>query len=345
MLLVGGLWLTVSPPTGRPWQLLLAGVCVLAVLCRRRFPVAAVVLAALATAAAWVLGATADPCVLVGLCLFAVAERHGQRVLPWWLIAIGGVVGLVLFVIGAETLTTGMRSLVLSLVVLAAAWALGTRTRQARQDAASRARAEERLRLTREVHDVLSHSLGTIRVQAGVAAHVDALDAASLRGVLREVESDARASLTELAELLRRERDDGEEPQAPHLADELKNPARALERAGIRAAVDTDGDLGSLPVVHRQTIARHVREATTNVIHHSGASACRISIAVDPSTVSVTVADDGHGVRGGLREGHGLAGMRERVALLDGAFTAGDADDGFAIAATLPLPSGEGRHG
>ncbi len=251
--------------------------------------------------------------------------------------------GLVLIGIGAETLTTGLRSLVLSLIVLTAAWALGTRTRQARREAASRARVEERLRLSRDVHDVLSHSLGTIGVQAGVAAHVSTLDTEQLRAVLREVETDARASLTDLKELLHRERDDGEEVPIPTLTDALKGPVRALERAGVRADFETTGDVATLPVVYGQTIARFVQEASTNVIRHSGASSCRIRISVQPDEATVSVADDGHGVRGSLREGHGLTGMRERIGLLDGTFTAGDSDAGFAVNAVFPLdPVGRG---
>ncbi len=77
--LAGGLWLTVQPPVDRGWQFLLAGLCAAAVVARHWSPLPATLVAAAMTATAWALGATADPCVLVGICLFTVAERRGTR--------------------------------------------------------------------------------------------------------------------------------------------------------------------------------------------------------------------------------------------------------------------------
>ena len=194
---IGGLWMTVVPgmPAGRVWQFVLAALCVVAVVLRTRAPAVATGLATVSTILAWAMGVTADPCVMVGLCLFAVAERRGDRLFPWWVLVATGLIGITMLVTGGEDAQTGIRSVVVSAVVLSAAWALGTRTRQARRESAARARAEERLRLVREVHDVLSHSLGTIGVQAGIAAHGSTLDADRLREILREVETDARSSL------------------------------------------------------------------------------------------------------------------------------------------------------
>lgn len=337
VVLVGALWLTVTPPGGRSWQFVLAGVGVVATVLRRFAPVPAVVVVALATAVAWVLGMTADPGVLLGLSFFTVAERYGRRLFPWWLVGLAVVVGLVLVGIGSDGVATGLRSLVLSVVVLSAAWALGTRTRQVRREAAARARDAERLRLAREVHDVLSHSLGTIGVQAGVAAHVATLDNDQLRHVLREVEADARSSLEDLRDLLRRERDDTERPPDLATGSFTDGPADALRRAGVDVAVEITGDPGGLPTAYGQTIRRIIQEATTNVIRHSGGTRCRISIHTGTTEVRISVADDGHGTTGTLREGHGLAGMRERIALLDGTFTAGNEDGGFVVTATLPV--------
>lgn len=168
------------------------------------------------------------------------------------------------------------------------------------------------------------------------------LDAAHLREALREVETDARASLAELNQLLHRKRDDRDDAPIPTLPDALQGPVHALERAGIRATLETDGAVEALPITHGQTITRVVQEASTNAIRHSGASSCRIRVRIRPDTIEVSVVDDGHGVDGSLREGHGLTGMRERVGLLDGTVTAANDTPGFAVTATFPAPTARG---
>ena len=337
-----GLWLTVAPgPIGRGWQLVLAAACVVAVLLRDRFPVATTVVATASTVAAWTVGATADPCVLAGWCLFAVAERRGTRLFPWWLLTGAALVGLVMLVLGGDHSQSGLRATAVSAVVLGAAWALGTRTRQARRESAARARAEERLRLAREVHDVLSHSLGTIGVQAGIAAHVTAVDADRLRTTLRDIESDARASLVELRALLRAEREDAENTPGATVDETIRGLAQSLARAGIRAEIVLGDHLDALSLVHRQTIRRIVQEAVTNVIRHSGASSCRIAVESADGGVRVTVSDDGHGTGGRHREGLGLTGLRERAVLLGGRLELRGDVPGFTLAAWLPVDGGE----
>lgn len=339
-----GLWMTVVPdrPDGRAWQLSLAAVCVVAVVLRARLPVAATGLATVSTIIAWTMGVTADPCVMVGLCLFAVAERRGSRLFPWWVLAATGSVGLAMLISGGEDSRGGIRSVVLSAIVLTAAWALGTRTRQARRESAGRARAEERLRLVREVHDLLSHSLGTIGVQAGIAAHVSTLDADRMREVLREVETDARSSLDELRSLLQQEREDAHITPGAPFGEAIHGLTASLQRTGIKASVEVDADADRLPVAYQQTIRRIVQEGITNTIRHSGATSCRIVVRRYGGRVEVTVNDDGHGAGGDHREGNGLTGLRERAAMFDGQVELHD-DDGFALAVTLLVNGGEER--
>lgn len=338
-----GLWLTViPPPTVRGWQLMLAGLCLVAVVCRNRLPVAMTVIATASTLTAWVVGITADPCVLVGMCLFAVAERRGNRLFPWWVLTATGLVGIIMLLIGGEDAQTGIRVVIVSAIVLSAAWALGTRTRQVRRESAARARADERLRMVREVHDVLSHSLGTIGVQAGIAAHVETLGPAELRATLREVEEDARSSLSELRELLRREREDIDSTPGAPFGEVIDSLTRSLERASIRANVDLTGDVNALSAVHRQTIRRIVQEGITNVIRHSGATVCWIGVHAGDDALTVTVRDDGHGSDSAFREGNGLTGLRERTALLDGRMHLQDSRDGVTLTVQLPLTGGVG---
>lgn len=340
-----GLWMTVIPPalTGRMQQVVLALLCLIAVVLRGWIPVTSTALAVVVTVLAWVLGATADPGVMVGLCLFTVAERYGARVFPWWLWLIAAVVSTLALVMGGTDAQDGLSVAVLAVVIAGSAWALGTRTRQARRESAARARAEERLRLVREVHDVLSHSLGTIGVQAGVAAHVTTLDADRLREILREVEEDARTSLAELRTLLRREREDASSTPGAPLGETIQGMMSSLQRAGIAASVEVEADADRLPVVHQQTIRRIVQEGITNTIRHSGATSCRIVVRRSDGLVEVTVSDDGHGPGGDHREGNGLIGLRERAAMLDGRLELHDGADGFALTVSLPVNGGEER--
>lgn len=338
-----GLWVTVVPatPTARGWQLALVVCCLLAVVTRGWVPVAAAVVALAATAAGWAVGVTSDPCVLAGFCVFAVAERRGRRVFPWWLILAAALVGLVTLVLGGEQAQEGLPTVLLSTIVLAAAWALGTRTRQVKHESAARARSEERVRLSREVHDVLSHSLGTIGVQAGIAAHVSALDEEQLRETLREVEADARSSLAELRELLRREQEDAEHTPGAPLTEAVRGVTRSLERAGIAASVEVDDAADDLPVVHKETIRRIVQEAVTNTIRHSGATSCVVIVRRLDDRVDVTVSDDGHGGNGPLHEGHGFKGLRERTAMLDGRLKVHQHGNGVTLVVSLPVNGGE----
>ncbi|MDO5501133.1 MAG: histidine kinase [Propionibacteriaceae bacterium] len=340
---VVGLWVTVQPPfaTGRGWQMALAALAVAAVAARSLAPIPATAIAAVATAAAWLVHVTADPGIAAGLCLFAVAERRGTRVFPWWLWLTAAALSGLALVVGGSTAQDALRVGVLSAVVVSAAWALGTRSRQVRREAAARAKDEERLRLAREVHDVLSHSLGTIGVQAGVAAHVVSLGPGELRQVLRNVETDARASLAELRDVLRTEREDRDEAPGAPLTASIRALTLCLDRAGIMVQTDVPAEIDDLPLVQRQTIRRVLQEAITNVIRHSGASCCRIAIKVAPRELIIEVHDDGHGAGGPPTEGHGLTGMRERATLLGGRLHVGDADSGFLVRAVIPAEGGD----
>ena len=342
-----GLWLTVPVSAGSRWpQLTLGAVAVLGALLSRWVPFTGALLAGIVTAIAWGFGVTADPFLLAGVGVFAVAERRGSRRFPWWLFAVCVLLVLAALVLGNPPEVQGfdvrMRGVLLSAVVLVAAWVLGVRTRQARQEAAGRARVDERSRLARDVHDVLSHSLGAIGVRAGVAAHVTALGEAELRGSLREVESQARSSLAELKGLLQRERSGEPEstPASLPLTGLLRDVASTAERSGLRVELDCPESLDRLPVVVRTTVYRVVQEAVTNSIRHAAASTLRISAALTDATVDVTVRDDGIGARDSIREGHGLIGMRERVALAGGHLRLDLTSEGFAVTARLPLADG-----
>ena len=354
---VAALWLTVVPPEGwRLVQLLLGAVAVCGAMLSKWHPLPGALLAGLATAAAWGLQLTADPFLLASIGVHALGERRGVRRVPWWLLVAFAAVILAALLVGdpetAPSFAPSMRGALLGAVVLGAAWVLGVRSRQLHEATAAAARTDERLRLARDVHDVLSHSLGAIGVRAGVAAHVTALGEPELRDTLREVEAQARDSLGELKQLLDRERAVGTDAVAGPASDSvrLEELIRDIERTGRRAGVRVESehpeDVDLLPAALRTTAYRIVQEAATNCFRHAAASTLRIAVTTDESRVEVRVSDDGAGARRGYREGNGLTGMRERVDLLGGELRVGDRGGsgtgdgtavGFAVVARLPL--------
>lgn len=355
---VAALWITVVPPEG--WglaQLLFGAAAVCGAVLSLWHPLPGALLAGLATAAAWGLQLTADPFLLASIGVHALAERRGVRRVPWWLLAAFAAVILVALLLGEPETAPGfapsMRGALLGAVVLGAAWVLGVRSRQLHEATAAAARTDERLRLAREVHDVLSHSLGAIGVRAGVAAHVTALGEPELRETLREVEQQARDSLGELKQLLDRERAVGTDAAARSAADpvRLEELIRDIERTGQRARVHVDAeypeDVDRLPAALRTTVYRIVQEAATNCFRHAAASTLRIAVTTDESRVEVRVRDDGGGAGRGYREGNGLAGMRERVEMLGGELHVGNPGDAHPGGAHPggAHPDGRDRHG
>lgn len=345
-------WLTVPVvDADRRLQLMLGAAAVGGMLVGARVPLLGSLVAATATAAGLGCGVTVDPFLLASVGVLAVAERSASRRFPWWLLVIGFVLTLGTLVLGGDPGSTEFvdrtRTLLLSALVLAAAWALGVRTRQSRETAEARARAEERLRLARDVHDVLSHSLSAIGVQAGVVAHVKTLGESELRDALREIEIQSRGSLAELKALLHRERETDTametDPMASlPLAESLRDLVRTAERAGLRVELDFSGDLDGSPAHIRTTVHRVAQEAITNALRHAVGTELMITAATDNTTLDVMVCDNGRGAQVGFGEGHGLTGMRERVEMVGGDLRVEATSAGFTVHARLPRSGGIG---
>jgi signal transduction histidine kinase len=204
--------------------------------------------------------------------------------------------------------------------------------------------AEERLRIAREVHDVVGHGLATITLRAGVADRVAERDPAEVREALRAIRQVSRESLAELSALLGVHRGEGEEATAVRApaADlgALPGLVDGLRDAGLQVELDMDqaGD-ASMPELVGAASYRIVQEALTNVARHAGPDAhAHVRLARHDGVIEVEVCDDGRGAPAELRLGGGLTGMRERAAALGGHFEAGDAPGGgFRVWASLPV--------
>jgi signal transduction histidine kinase len=213
-----------------------------------------------------------------------------------------------------------------------------------REEQARQAVAAERLRIARELHDVVAHSMSVIAVQAGVGHHVIDTDPVEAGRALATIETTSRAALTEMRRLLGVLRPDGDLAAslspAPGLAD-VPDLVGQVAEAGVRVDVSVEGDPRPLPPGVDLSAYRIVQEALTNVIKHGGPQAA-VTVRYDAECVAVEVVDlgrpDGTGpaaVPAGT--GHGIIGMRERVAVFGGELTAARRPGGgFRVAARLP---------
>ncbi|MGI5183733.1 sensor histidine kinase [Dactylosporangium sp. CA-152071] len=236
-----------------------------------------------------------------------------------------------------------MAGLWLGGVVLAWSWGALVRARGARRLAERRqAVLEERARIARELHDVLSHTVSVMVVQAAAADDVFDVDPARAREALRRTEQAGREALAELRWFLRSVRADDEgdagaqaAPQ-PGLGD-VERLAATVSAAGLPVTVHReDADAVDVPLAVQLSAYRIIQEALTNALRHAGAGKAEVVIRSGPSEVSVEVRDDGRG-GSGAGTGQGIPGMRERAALLGGTLRAGPAPGGgFEVAARLP---------
>ena len=217
------------------------------------------------------------------------------------------------------------------------------RRAQARIDEALHTVTQERMRIARELHDVVAHSMSVIAVQAGVGHHVIGVRPEEAAKALAAIETTSRAALREMRALLGVLREENPEETAeeflatPGLAD-LALLAERTGRAGLRVELRFKGEPWELPPAMDLAGYRIAQEALTNVVKHAGTDQARVQIVYGRGEVEIEVTDDGVG-RGAavVTGGHGLVGMRERVALYGGEFAAGPRPlGGFRVWARLP---------
>ena len=213
-----------------------------------------------------------------------------------------------------------------------------------REREAERRVEQERLRIAREMHDVLAHTIAVIGVQAGVADEALADSPEEAHASLRTIRAKSREAMSELRAtvgVLREPRDGAPTAPAPGLA-RLSGLVETAAAANVRVAVETTGGTCELPAVVDMTAYRIVQEALTNVLRHADAHVATVSIAYRPGAVVIDVCDDGRGGDAAGSNGHGVAGMHERAAAVGGELEAGPAEaGGFRVRAVLPtgLPS------
>jgi signal transduction histidine kinase len=329
-----------------------------ALLWRRTRPVSVllVCVAAYAVNAAVVPGV---PPYAAWVALYAAGVYGGQaRRAGWYAVAAGAVaLGLVFGLCAlAYPKTAGELVLLIAVTVTAALLGMLVRSRRAElaalrdraaaleqegESAAARGAAEERLRIARDVHDLVGHGLSGIAVQSSTARlALDAGRFGAARTALSAVESASRAALAEMRQLLGvlRAEDAGEYGPVPGLWD-LPGLVEGLRAQGVAVALSV-GELGEVPGAVSLAAYRVVQEALTNVVKHGSGGRVAVQVAASDGALLATVEDYAHqpaplGARVG---GHGLAGMRERVAGLGGEVSAGPAGDhpGWRVRARIP---------
>ena len=279
--------------------------------------------------------------------------------------ALAGLAGVLALVLAVSALTDRLTAsdTVLPFVVFGGCWALGrvvrgrarltaeltARTEQLERERGERERdavARERVRIARELHDVVAHSVSVMVVQAGAARSVLDRDPEASVGALGAVEATGREALTEMRRLLGVLRPDGED--ADH------SPQPSLERlgalvarsrdAGLEVELRAEGEAGPLAPGVDLTAFRLVQEGLTNALKHGGRGQARVTLRWSPQLLEVEVANRIAGAGGGRAglagSGHGLVGMRERVALCGGELRAGPVGRGFVVRARLPRERG-----
>lgn len=321
-------------------------------LARERFPVAALIVVTVSVAAYYPYAGLDGPLlVTLFVTLYTAADRGRLTA------AIAtGVAALLAMGLGE---TGGIRHVDDSMFISITGWVVAsiafggvTRNRRAylsearqhaldalltKEEEARRRASEERLRIARELHDVLGHNISMINVQASAALHGIRKRPEEAETALRTIKDTSKETLRELRTTLGVLRQvDEDAPVAP--ADSLARVDVLVAASGLKVRTDLSGPLDTLPTEVDLAATRIVREALTNVSRHSGTEHASLAITNEAGHVIITVEDDGPGATYDGGSGFGIQGMRERATALGGTLEAGPRPEGgFRVTARLPL--------
>jgi signal transduction histidine kinase len=333
------------------WAVALTLLATLPIALRRRFPL---LVFAVTLTAALVMDVRYDSFQFAGaiVALYTVAAYAGRP----GSIGVGVGTALALPVTRLDDDPVGLPEIVATYVIFAVAWVLGDRIgarrtylkeleeravqhEREREEHARRAAAEEQTRIARELHDIITHNVSVMTVQASAAGDVFETQPDRAREALASIESTGREALTELRRLLGSvQTGDGALAPLPGLArlEDLVEPVRA---AGLAVELSVEGEPHELPAAVDLSAYRIVQEALTNTLKHAHAANVTVAIRYGGDAVEVEVVDDGQGpAANGVERGHGIIGMHERAALFGGRLRAGPAPGrGFAVHARIPL--------
>jgi signal transduction histidine kinase len=339
--------------TPRDWLFaLLLGLATVPYAWRRRWPSAAFLISMLSTTVLWLLGynAGALPLLLMFGGYFVAVARPRREValcagvavscfaLLWW----GGGAPYGAFEAFVSILAVGIT------LGLGRAGRLRVDLANARAEAAEegarRRSSEERLRIARELHDIIGHSLGTIAVQAGVGRHLMETEPEKAADALDNISRISRSSLDEVRTVVAVLRED--EPSyhpSPGLTN-LPDLVESVRSTGLTVELTLPDDIEAVPRQTGAAVYRITREALTNVVRHAQASTVSVRVDYRDGQVEVAIRDDGVGREPGSGPGHGIAGMRERAETLGGTLSVDSfSEGGFLVTASLPVGSGQSR--
>lgn len=323
--------------------------CALPLVLRRSIPLAVLAVTAALAFSYYASGLPGGPAIVAPtVALITLAYLRGPVVagIAGGVLAVAVIIEVLLKGDDAGTLDPRLLGFVLWVMVAVSFGTVG-RLRQAnlrsaeeRVAEADRLHAEEqRLRIAREVHDVVAHSLAMINVQAGVAAHVADRRPDEAKAALLAIKDASRAALTDLRATLGVLRSGDERTPTPGLG---RLPDLVATAAGAGITVVTEGDAGPLPAPVDVAAYRILQECLTNVVRHAS-SADTVTVRLDRTEdgLEITVSDNGRAVRQETNGGNGLRGMVERAHALGGDVAAGPVPSGgFQVRARLPLGGG-----
>jgi signal transduction histidine kinase len=328
------------------WALLAAGP--VALVARRRHPVP-VLCAALAGALPW--SSAAGWAQISFIIAFFAAATAGKRYPAWLALAINFV-----WVIWLAPLIHGYANPPLNDALLLAGWVLAVAmaaeayrfraeraaaTRVSRQIDQRRRQSEERLRVARDLHDVIGHNISLINVQASMGLDLMDTQPEQARAALAAIKSASKAALEELRTMLTTLRRDDDVPRSPAPGlDRLPELIELTRAAGLSVEVETAGTAPPLPAAVELAAYRIIQESLTNVARHAGRAGVSVRVTYDDAGVRVEVDDDGPAPSdkaSAIGMGSGITGMRERATALGGDLSAGfRRGGGFRVSARLP---------